>query len=101
MPIDLDLKGKEGDSVYTRLQSESAEPAIASLYSRTETARFRELSRVLQVLGDLGSKTLYVINDLNVVLAEGIRNEFVSNLRRTAEKSDIEFVGLNERLKVG
>ncbi len=92
--------GKELDNVYAILQGENTEPVITSLYKRAETVRIRELSRALRVLGDIDFETLRVINDLSVAIVEGILNESVSNLRRIAEKPDIEYVGLNKKLKV-
>jgi len=92
--------GKELDNVYAIIQGENTEPVITSLYKRAEIVRIRELSRALRVLGDIDFETLRVINDLSIAIVEGILNEPVSNLRRIAEKPDIEYVGLNKKLKV-
>ena len=92
--------GKELDNVYAIIQGENTEPVITSLYKRVEIVRIRELSRALRVLGDIDFETLRVINDLSVAIVEGILNEPVSSLRRIAEKPDIEYVGLNKKLKV-
>jgi len=89
---------KELNRTYAMLKREGIEPVIALFYRRAESIRLRELSKAIEILGDVNPKVLKIINNLSLSIVEGVLNEPVSNLRRAAEESDVESIKFTKRL---
>lgn len=89
---------RELEIVTDMLSRERAEPLIASLYRDAEEIRVREVEKALMHLGDIPVDAKVVINDMSRAVVEALLDRPVKNMRKAAEKNEIQVLSLSEKL---
>jgi glutamyl-tRNA reductase len=89
---------EEAMMLTSRLRRLEITPFIDSLFKEADKIREKELSKALDMLGDITEEQRRIIERMSMSIVEGILSNPMDNLRKASEQGDKELINIINRL---
>lgn len=89
---------EELDTFYNRLKRLEIMPLIDTLFKDADRIRVKEVTKALEMLGNISEEEREIIERMSISIVEGILYNPMNNLMKASENGDTELISIINRL---